>query len=297
MSTRSLCAPLLLLAATLLSATALAAAPAVLVSVKPLQMLAQGVTEGIATPGLLIPAEASPHGYSLKPSAVASLHAADLVFWVGPGLEGQLAAGLARLPASVRVEAVLSWPELAALPLRAGDEHEHAAQLDAHFWLDPQRARRVVLRMAEILAQVDAGNGTRYRANAQALAQRLDALDRELALRLEPVKTQAFWVYHDGYQYFERRYGLNRRGALNLSAEQALKPQALMRLEAEPGTACVFLDSQYGRTSLARRLADRNLRLVELDPLGVRQAGTSAGYAAMLRELGERFAACLTPAN
>jgi zinc transport system substrate-binding protein len=278
----------------LFGATGLAA-PAVLVSVKPLQMLAAGVMEGIAAPELLIPAGASPHGYALKPSQVLRLGRASVVFWFGPTLESQLAAHLRVLPAGVRVETVLDWPALEALPAR-GTAHDHGA-VDAHLWLDPRRAARLALRMAEVLAAVDGAHGERYRANGRAVAERLAVLDAEIAERLRPVADRPLWVYHDGYQYFERRYGLRLAGALNQNPEQPLKPAALLRLEAEPAVRCLFLDAQYRNSSPARMLAGMNLRLVELDPLGRDAAADLAGYESLMRGMAEAFAGCLGTAG
>lgn len=285
---RRLAGALLLLAAPLA-----AAAPAVLVSVKPLQMVAAGVSAGVGEPELLIPAEASPHGYALKPSQALRLHGAKLVFWVGPGLESQLAASLRALPAGVRVESVLSWPELAALPSRGQDgAHGHGA-LDAHVWLDPARAAKLVRRMGAVLAEVDPGQASAYAANAAALAARFEALDAELAARLKPLAGRRFWVYHDGYQYFERRYGLTLAGALNQNPELPLKPAALLRLDGERQARCLFLDAQYRQTSLARMLSGLDLRLVELDPMGRALAADASGYEALLRGMAEGFAGCL----
>lgn len=288
---------LLCLALSVFSARALAA-PRVIVSVKPLAMLVQGVTEGVGEPELLIPALASPHAYSLKPSAVLNLQRADVVFWVGPPLESQLGANLARLPKNVRVEAVLNWPALKALALRSAHDHAgHPAQKDAHVWLDPQRAGVLVGQMAQILSELDVKNAARYQRNALAMQQRLTRLDARVSAQLEPHRARAFWVYHDGYQYFEKRYGLMLLGALNESPELPLKPQALLRLDKDPEARCLFLDAQYQHTSTARMLARRALTLVQLDPFGARQPSTYAGYEALIGNLAQGFEGCLAKAS
>lgn len=269
------------------------AAP-ILVSVKPLQMLVSGVTEGVDRPELLIPAAVSPHNYELRPSQVMMLNRAGVVFWFGPALEGRLAASLSALPAATRVETLLDFPALAPLPLREAEhEQDGHGQIDAHVWLDPQRAALLVGRIAEVMAAVDPGHAVRYRENAQGLSARLAALDRELAGELAPVRARPFWVYHDGYQYFERRYGLSMRGALNQNPELPLRPQALMRLSADREAHCLLLDRQYRQASLAQMLAASSLRLVELDPFGREQAGDFPGYEALMRTLSRQIGGCL----
>ena len=81
-----------LLAATTLAA--LAAAPAaaleVVVSIKPLHSLVAGVMGDTGTPGLIVRGSASPHTYSMRPSDAAALENAELVIWIGPGIEAVL---------------------------------------------------------------------------------------------------------------------------------------------------------------------------------------------------------------
>ncbi|MEN2812373.1 High-affinity zinc uptake system protein ZnuA [Mannheimia haemolytica] len=62
----------------------------VLTSIKPLGFIASAITEGVTETKVLLPVTASPHDYSLKPSDVTQLQSAQLVVWVGDGLEGFL---------------------------------------------------------------------------------------------------------------------------------------------------------------------------------------------------------------
>ncbi|SON49240.1 zinc ABC transporter substrate-binding protein ZnuA [Vibrio tapetis] len=72
---------------------ALSAVPAVshatnvLSSVKPIQLIANEITEGVTQSDVLMSTNTSPHDYALKPSDVKKLRSADLVIWVGPDLE------------------------------------------------------------------------------------------------------------------------------------------------------------------------------------------------------------------
>ncbi|MBI2381747.1 MAG: zinc ABC transporter substrate-binding protein [Gammaproteobacteria bacterium] len=271
----------------LLLAPLAAAEPVLIASVKPLQMLIAAVSDGLAEPELLIPATASPHSHALKPSQLARLQGATAVFWFGPSLEGSLAAPLAGLPEGVRVERLLDWPEARALPL-GEDGHGHAG-VDAHVWLDPLRAKALVLILGERLAALDPEHGPRYRANAAAYGRRLDALDAELRAAL--ADKPAYWLFHPGYRYFEARYGLKARGVLGGKAEHSLAPSALARLAAAPG-ACVLVDRQYRGSQALARLAELGARIVELDPLGQELAGDGEGYLALMRGLAQAFGEC-----
>lgn len=67
-----------------------AAPPDVLASIKPVQALVKMVMGNLATPELVMPANTSPHLFTLKPSQAKLLEKANVVFWIGPGLETTL---------------------------------------------------------------------------------------------------------------------------------------------------------------------------------------------------------------
>lgn len=52
----------------------------VITSIKPLQLIAAEVQHGIGEPEVLVPAGASAHSFSLKPSTVRDIQAADIVY-------------------------------------------------------------------------------------------------------------------------------------------------------------------------------------------------------------------------
>ncbi|WP_120496414.1 zinc ABC transporter substrate-binding protein [Kiloniella sp. EL199] len=69
--------------------------PRVAVSILPVHSLVQSVMDGVGEAELLMDQGSSPHGYSLRPSQVKTLNKADLVVWVGEGLEAFLEKPLA----------------------------------------------------------------------------------------------------------------------------------------------------------------------------------------------------------
>ena len=43
--------------------------------------------EGVSKPSLIVDGYASPHGFAMKPSHAKMLQEANIIFWVGEGLE------------------------------------------------------------------------------------------------------------------------------------------------------------------------------------------------------------------
>ncbi|MCP8893661.1 zinc ABC transporter substrate-binding protein [Shinella daejeonensis] len=117
---------------TALTATGAIAAragtPDVVVSVKPIHSLVAAIMQGVGEPGLIVEGAASPHTYSMKPSNATALQKADLVFWVGPGLEPFLEKPLETLGVKATVVELEDAPGLEKLPFREGgpfEDHDH----------------------------------------------------------------------------------------------------------------------------------------------------------------------------
>ena len=156
---------------SLFVASAAQAEVKVLTSIKPLQLIAAAVQDGVAVPEVLLPPGASPHNYALRPSDVRRVQSADLLYWIGPDMEGFMPRVI-----KTRTLPSVSIPTLPTLKLRHfaedsqsheedGAEHDHdhrPGTLDAHLWLDPANARVIAAKMAADLSQKDPANVARY---------------------------------------------------------------------------------------------------------------------------------------
>ena len=68
------------LSASLLVISPVRAEVNVLTSIKPLQLIAAAVQDGVGKPEVLLPPGASPHNYALRPSDVRRVQSADLLY-------------------------------------------------------------------------------------------------------------------------------------------------------------------------------------------------------------------------
>ncbi|MGX5720706.1 zinc ABC transporter substrate-binding protein ZnuA [Shinella zoogloeoides] len=124
----------LLLSTALFAAGAAAAraeAPSVVVSIKPIHSLVSAIMQGVGEPSLIVEGAASPHTYSLKPSNAAALQDADVIFWVGHGLEAFLEKPLESLGSKATVVELEDAPGLEKLPFREGgpfEAHTHEGE-------------------------------------------------------------------------------------------------------------------------------------------------------------------------
>lgn len=174
----------------------------------------------------------------------------------------------------------------------AGDGHDHSG-LDPHAWLDPQNAALWLGAIAQTLAQIDPENAATYQANATAGAQELAQMQAELASAL-PKGRSDYLVFHDAYQYFEARFGLQPAGAISLSDAASPSAGRLAALKAQiehSDIACVFTEPQLN-SAVLNALDNTSLRITEIDPLGRAHATGPGHYTATLRALGQAFANC-----
>ncbi|EJM97243.1 ABC-type Zn2+ transport system, periplasmic component/surface adhesin [Pseudomonas sp. GM74] len=277
----------------------------VLTSIKPLQLIAAAVQDGVAIPEVLLPPGASPHNYALRPSDVRKVQSVDLLYWISPDMEGFLPRVLnGRTLPNVAVQ------DLPGMKLRrfAEDSHSHAEEadehdhdhrpgsLDAHLWLSPVNARVIATKMAADLSAADPDNAARYQSNLKAFDERLDALDARLKKRLADVQGKPYFVFHEAFDYFEDAYGLKHVGVFSVAAEVQPGAQHVAAMRArlqEVGKTCVFSEPPL-RPRLAETLvAGLPVKLAELDALGGYTPATAQGYEQVLEKLGNDLAGCL----
>jgi zinc transport system substrate-binding protein len=289
----------------------------VVVSIKPVHAIVACVLDGVATPELLLTGGESPHSYALRPSQAKLLAGADLFFWVGPELESFLLKPLQTLAGKGRVVTLLQAEGLLYRQSRSGGiwasadhGHDHGprhqekkkpAPKDPHLWLDPQNAKAIArLSLAE-LRPFFPEQQEKMAANVEILEKRIDALDRELAELLAPVRQQPFIVFHDAYQYFEARYQLNAAGSITLNPEQAPGARQISKVRKiieERQVVCVFAEPQFEPRLVATVLEGSGARQGVLDPEGGTDlAAGPAAYFELMRRLGQSLRGCLEKGN
>lgn len=284
------------------------AAPQVVVSIAPLAGIAAAVMAGVGSPHLLIGNNNSPHTYQMKPSDRALMESADLILWVGPGLETFLHE---QLEGNAKAIELADSDALTHLPNRKGgvweeeeeheehgheeSHHDHGAA-DPHLWLDPNNASAIAILLAERLSAIDAPNAARYSQNAAAFNQNLMLIDGQIKAQLAPVQLQGFIVFHDAYQYFEKHYGLTGTGSITLSPEAAPSAGRLAALQEKirsQKVACVFAEPQFKDSLVATLVegttAHKGLLNADASDLPV----TPQLYAQYLKRLADAFAQCL----
>jgi zinc transport system substrate-binding protein len=296
------------------------AAPKVVSSIQPVNMLVGAVMKGIAVPQTLLPPGASPHSYALRPSEARRLAEADVIFWIGPEMERFLERPLDTLARASRKVALLETPGLRRLGVRDAaafdehddddheeheeDEHEedehddHAHKhggIDPHIWLDPTNAQAMVRYIVEVLVDTDPINAGTYRRNAVEAQAIIDAARDDAAARLIPYRSLRFITYHDAFQYFEIAFGLESAGVLAINPDVPPSVAGISALRdhvTEKNVSCAFFEPQFDGRAIHALTRDLGLGFSVLDPMGPVGIPDAAQYRLMLVEMAEGFSLC-----
>jgi zinc transport system substrate-binding protein len=157
-------------------------------------------------------------------------------------------------------------------------EHDHGSAAehadhhgdDPHFWLSPRRLMVVARTIESELARADPGQAARYRAGADGLVARLDALDTELRLRLAPFRDRPFFVYHPEWSYFAADYGLRQIAIERDGKEPTERELTRLIVQARIVRAgTIFVQPQIagrGARALAEAIGGRVVVLDALSP-------------------------------
>ena len=182
------------------------------------------------------------------------------------------------------------------------DEHEgHAhGEHDLHLWLDPHNAKKMVEVIAETLAKVDPANASKYEANADKIAGRIDKLDHEIKEALAKVKDRPYLVFHDAYQYFESHYGLGAIGSISVSPERkpGAKRVAELRHVIEDNKAvCIFAEPQFPPNIVQTLVEGTKARSGVLDPVGGSLPSGPDAWFTLMNNLAKSLENCLSPSS
>ena len=277
----------------------------VVTSIKPLHSLTSYIMDGIGEPGLIIDGVASPHNFQIKPSHAKMLQKADLVIWVGEDLESFLPTALKSIPKNSVVLELLDQSGLKKLKFReknifeghddhGHDEHGHAhGEYDPHIWLDPLNAKVIVKKITNQLVKIDSANSSTYKSNSKNLLKDLDALTKTIKKDLN--KNASFVVFHDAYQYFEKRFGLSVVGALTVNPDVMPGAEQLSEIReviGEKKVKCIFSEPQFNPAIIKSIASDTGVKTGVLDPLGATINKSKNMYFNLIEDMSNALKDC-----
>ncbi|QQG36124.1 MAG: zinc ABC transporter substrate-binding protein [Micavibrio aeruginosavorus] len=209
----------------------------------------RAVTGDLAQVESLMGEGVDPHLYRPTRSDIMKLKAADIVFYNGLHLEGQMVELLEKLTKEKPVFAIAAM--LPSNRLLDGPNGH-----DPHIWMNAQNWISASDGIALALSGLHPQHQETYMQNARDYSAKLEELDiyiRESFSRL-PVKSRILVTAHDAFAYLGEAYGLQVTGIQGISTESEAglkKIEELVDLLVENRIPAVFIESS---------VSDRNIR-------------------------------------
>lgn len=194
----------------------------------------------------LVPVGASPEEYQPTPQDIATLSRAQLVIENGAGIEAWLQHTIQSA----------SNPNMRLVVLSDGlQKIDH----NPHLWMDPVLAQQYVAKIRDALVGLDPAHRREYEANAKAYSAKLASLQSWVAKQVAtiPPRQRAMIVFHNAWDYYDRRFGIQTVGVIELSPGQDPNPEyigELVDLARRYHVRAVFSEPEYS-PKLAQTLA------------------------------------------
>ncbi len=294
----------------------------VVTSIKPLHSLASYLMDGVGKPDLIVDGYASPHGFSMKPSHAKMLQNADLIFWVGEDLENFLEKPLSSIAKKAEKIELIEIKGLQVLKFRERnifddhddhdhdghakkkkddhDDHDHDGheghahgEFDPHIWLDPINAKVILNEMVEHLIENDPKNEAKYKNNLDKALKDIDKMTIDVMTELS--NSVSSIVFHDAYQYFEKRFNVNILGAFTVNTDVMPGAEQLAEIREiieHDKVACVFSEPQFNPDIIKAVVKDMNIKTGVVDPLGATLNPGKNLYFDLIRNMSASFKGC-----
>jgi zinc transport system substrate-binding protein len=177
------------------------------------------------------------------------------------------------------------------------DEHGHEGhahgEYDPHIWLDPMNAKLILSEMAEHLIENDQKNEAKYKANLKKAHKDLDKLTKKVKSELN--KDFKSIVFHDAYQYFEKRFDINVLGAFTVNTDVMPGAEQLAEIREiieHDKVSCVFSEPQFNPDIIKAVAKDMNIETGVIDPLGATLNPGKDLYFDLISNMSKSFKGC-----
>jgi manganese/zinc/iron transport system substrate-binding protein len=193
---------------------------------------------GLMGPGV------DPHLYKASQGDVSALREADVVFYNGLFLEGQMEDILEKTgEQKPTVQVTEHIPEEELL-----DSPQYEGQFDPHVWFDATLWRTTVDPVVEQLSELDPEGASEFEQRGEEYKRQIDELDSfvEEEISSIPEEQRVLVTAHDAFNYFGRRYGMEVRGLQGISTEAEAGSRDVQELAdflAENEIKAIFIES------------------------------------------------------
>lgn len=283
--------PLLFLS-VLLIAVPTWAKPLVVTTIRPMTMLVEAVAGDSVEVRQLLPDSEVPHHYSLRISDRALLAEADLLLWVGPGLESFLSKSVTAL----RPEKVITAAELPDIQWLSAPSEGQTDNSDPHIWMNPNNGRVIATEVGNWLAAHYPEQREQLLAAQQLFNQQLTDVTTTTATALKPLQQVNFIVDHDAFGHFAEAFGLHQSGAIKTNTGLSSGAHDFHQLLNQDDVRCIIAEPRHNHGRIEQLSTKLNAKTAEVDPLGADIPLSNTAYIQLIEDIAEKLTVCLSSA-
>jgi zinc transport system substrate-binding protein len=242
----------------------------VFVSIPPQKYFVEKVGGTLVNVSVMVPPGANPHIYEPRPNQMTALSKTRIYFAIGVTFEDVWLPKFAKLNPQMSIVhtdrginkmAMVAHGHEEEKPDKHGRRSKHAhhedgrGALDPHVWVSPPEVKIIARNILEALVELDPSSSGRYQSRYDVFLTEIDKLDQNLREVFKDKKGLKFMVYHPGWGYFARAYGLEQV-PVEMEGKEP-KPEQLKKLIEESrkqGIKVIFVQPQFS-TKSAQTLA------------------------------------------
>ena len=118
-----------------------------------------------------------------------------------------------------------------------------------------------------------------------------------MSTELNRIKNKPFIVFHDGYQYYEKEFGLNSAGSISVNPEISPTPKRIDEIKSkirQSNVVCIFKEPQFSSKVVQTIIKDTNAKEGTMDPLGFDLKPGRDLYLQLMDKLTKSLKDCLS---
>jgi zinc transport system substrate-binding protein len=183
----------------------------------------------------VIPIGVEPHDWEITPQRISNIMEADVIIYNGIGFDAWLGKkeqfrNSFLVDISKDLQPIKIGEQELETPGQGRQYDDHTSGYDPHVWLDPIFVKNISNTISSALIKLDPNNTKAYEQNTKNFIQRLDGLDSLIKTSLNNCKLKDFITFHEAFQYFANRYGLNQHAVHGNSPEGEILPQQIIQI-------------------------------------------------------------------
>ncbi len=228
----------------------------------------------------LVPPGSSPHTFTITPSDIKKLKQAKIIFIIGDPLDSwtkEITSSLDNITIypvnqGVKLRTFAEWQKYyQEKTILKESEDNHDQLIDPHYWLSPTNGKIIAQNIYEQIIKLDPQNKNYYAKNLQNFKKQIDQTITTIKSELKDLPQKNIIVFHDSWNYFANEFGLNIVGVFVPAPGKEPSPKYLASLHKSAkkfNIKSVFAEPQLSLETVRPFIADLNLKLYILDPLG-----------------------------